>query len=350
MRVLMICPSWGRACGIAYYTGHLRDGLKAIGVESEVVTHPSAIDRALKEGAFDGVLMQHEYGLYYFNLVTVLTQVSRSGLPTVLTMHNTDHRAWMGAQHLFLFREPFIFVVHSELARSNLLRAATPPDKSRLIVVPMGCPDYGAFDPVDEVRRELGLPGGGFVVGFFGFASAHKGIPNLVRAIDLIPDAIGYIRATAHPTNSAAVDEIYRDLDLPRSSPTRNVSGRVTLCHEAIPDDRVGSYQHAMDVIVLPYIRHGASISTSMQAHVSLPAGRPLVVTNEVYFSDFSNQVIKIPDPRPQTIARMVKILQSRPGACHVVVARATRYAQENSWPSVAWRYLDLLERARELR
>jgi len=344
VRVLLVCPSWGRPCGIAAYTEQLGRGLGALGVEADVAHSPALIQRRLSERRYEGVLLQHEYGLYYFNLVAILTLIDRTDIPFVITMHNTDRRGWMGAQHLFLFKTRARFVVHSEAARDNLLAGRPAPEASRLSVIPMGSPDYeGRFAPPAEVRREMGLPEDGFVVGFFGFAAAHKGIPNLIRALALVPDAYGYIGAAVHPVNPLAVDAIYEQCGLVRRAGDKNRYGNVVLYHGRIPDERFGSYQHAVDVIVFPYEVHGTSISTSMMAHQSLASGRPVVTTDVPYFADLGDEVLKIPDNRPETIAGAVRTLRDDPRLAESLTAKAMAYAAGHRWPDVARAYLRLI-------
>ncbi len=344
MRLLLICPSWGRACGIASYTAHLRKGLEDIGVASDVAINPAAVKRLLEGGGYDAVLLQHEYSLYYFNLVAVLTLVDRTKLPFVITMHNTDHRGWMGAQHLFLFKTRAKFVVHSEGARDNLLRGRPAPDASRLSVVPMGSPDYReTFGPIEQVRQEMGLPPDRFVVGFFGFAAEHKGIPNLVKALLQLPDVQGYISATVHPVNPLAVDAIYAQCGISRQKPAANRFENVLLLHERIPDEKFGRYQHAVDVIALPYAVHGASISTSMMAHEAIAAGRPVIATEVPYFSDLDQELLKIPDNSPATIARAIVTLRDDAELRRTLSDRAAAYAAAHTWPKLAQEYLALL-------
>jgi glycosyltransferase involved in cell wall biosynthesis len=189
----------------------------------------------------------------------------------------------------------------------------------------------------------MGLPPGGFIVGFFGFAAEHKGIPDLVKALLGLLNVTGYISATVHPVNPHAVDAIYE-----RSGPTRlpgekGVYGNVTLSHEWIPDDRFGRYQNAMDAIVLPYSMHGESVSTSMMAHVALACGRPTVVTAVPYFADLGDAALTIPDNQSETIAAPIESLPGNAGLRATLAAGAASYAAQRSWPRVAQEYLDLL-------
>jgi glycosyltransferase involved in cell wall biosynthesis len=322
----------------------LGEGLRALGVETDVATTPAALGNLLGRRQHGGILMQHEYGLYYFNLIAMLNQADRSGLPFIITVHNSDHRGWMGAQHLFLFKSRAKFVVHSLITRDNLLRAQASLDASRLTTIPMGSPDFrDQFGPVEDVRREMGLPPGGFVVGFFGFAANHKGISNLVKALLLLPDVTGYISASIHPVNPGAVAGIYEEGGLTRPPGERGVHGNVTISHKWIPEEEFGRYQNAMDVIVLPYSMHGESVSTSMMAHVVLACGRPTIVTAVPYFADLGDTVLTIPDNQPETIAAAVEVLRKDPGLRESLAARAASYAAEHAWPRVAQSYLDLL-------
>jgi len=344
VRLILICPSWGRVCGIASYSRQLVEGLRVLGVETDVATTPAALGNLLGRRQYGGILMQHEYGLYYFNLIAMLNQADRSGLPFIVTMHNSDHRGWMGAQHLFLFKGRAKFVVHSEITRDNLLRVPVSLDASRLTVIPMGSPDFREqFGPVEDVRREMGLPPGGFVVGFFGFAAEHKGIPDLVKALLGLTNVTGYISATVHPVNPHAVDAIYERSGLTRLPGEKGVYGNVTLSHEWIPDEKFGRYQNAMDAIVLPYSMHGESVSTSMMAHVVLACGRPTIVTAVPYFADLGDTVLRIPDNQPETIAAAIEALRKDPGLRESLAARAAGYAAEHAWPRVAQSYVDLL-------
>ncbi|MCL4425363.1 MAG: hypothetical protein M1299_08675 [Firmicutes bacterium] len=344
MRLLLVCPSWGRSCGIASYTQHLRTGLSACHVESDVAVSPKTIQKFLEDHDYDGILMQHEYGLYYFNLVSVLKTLEKAAIPLIITMHNTDHGSWMGGQHLFLFHTKGKIVVHSQAAKENLLKAEYHPKELSITLMPMGCPDYPATsDSLAEIRDEMGLPLDRFVVGFFGFAASHKRIPELIQALSYLPEVTGYIHATAHPVNPHAAGEIYRECGISRHSPDRNTAGNVILRHDPIPDEKFGRYMKAVDAIVLPYGHHGTSISTSMMAHEALASLRPVVTSNAIYFSDLQEEVLKLPDSHPQTIAEAIDTLRQHPELRDNLVAHASRYVKENAWPRIAERYLGLL-------
>lgn len=344
MRLLVVCPSWGRACGIASYTRRLGEGFDSLGVAWDVATSPATITQRLSQGSYDGVILQHEYGLYYFNLIATLNALEGCGLPFLITMHNSDHRAWMGAQHLFLFGTRAKIVVHSQSAFDDLHRGSFTPKPGRLSIIPMGSPDLSAsFGPREQVRREMGLDPEAFVVGFFGFAAAHKGVANLIRALSSLPDLCGYISATRHPTNPGAVDEIYTVTGLSRSSRRVDRYGNITMTHEVIPDGPYGRYQNAVDIIALPYRLHGESVSTSMLAHEVLAAYRPIIATDVVYFSDLRGVVHMIPNDQPETIGRAIVTLRDDAALREALCQKAKDYATQHSWPRVAESYLEAL-------
>jgi glycosyltransferase involved in cell wall biosynthesis len=117
----------------------------------------------------------------------------------------------------------------------------------------------------------------------------------------------------------------------------------VTLVHDFIPDHLFGRYQNAVDVIALPYALRGGSVSSSMMACEALASGRPVIITDVVYFAGLGGAALQIPDNRPETIAKAVARLRHYPALAGTLVSSARAYAQEHSWPRVAAGYLEIL-------
>ncbi len=189
----------------------------------------------------------------------------------------------------------------------------------------------------------MGLGPDEFVVGFFGFAAAHKGIPNLIRALAFLPGVRGYVAATTHPANPEAVDGIYEACGFSRLPPGRRDLGHLVMVHDYLPDRVFGRYQNAADVIVLPYSTRGSSVSASMLVCEALASGRPVITTNVVYFAGLGDEVLRIPDSQPETIAAAIEAVRRDPSLAASLVMRARGYAREHSWARVARRYLDVL-------
>lgn len=330
-------------------------------MNADVAAGREEVVRGLASRAYAGIILQFEYALYPSGLGDFLDVVATAGPPVVVTVHsvNLNGRRKREANRL-LGELPAVFVVHSE-AQLESLRLAGIPGAARAAgipataataaIIPMGCPDLSStFGPRAVVRREMGLGPAEFVVGFFGFAAAHKGIPNLIRALALLPGVRGYIAATTHPANPEAVDGIYEACGFPRLPPGRGDLGterrdlcNVVMVHDYLPDRVFGRYQNAVDVIVLPYATRGSSVSASMLICEALASGRPVIATDIVYFSGLGHEVLRIPDSQPETIAAAIEAVRRDPGLAASLVMRARGYAREHSWAKVARRYLDAL-------
>ncbi len=362
-RVLLVCPSWGQPCGIASYTARLKAGLEAGGVRVNVARDGPEVRRRLRGSkvtttkGYLGVILQFEYALYRHGLRRLVEELEESGLPVAVTLHSVNSGDGHKKANRLLLGLPATFVTHSEEARMELRRARRRLGgkwrRGRTAVVPVGCPDPApepkpAAEPgyAPCTRREMGLGEDEFVVGFFGFAAAHKGVPNLVRALATLPDVRGFIAATAHPRNPKAVEAIHEEIDRGRNAaePAATAAGgNVIMVHERIPDEDFLRCQNAVDVIVLPYTVRGATISSSMVACEALAGRRPVIVTDVPYFSGLGDAVYRIPDSEPETIAAAITTLRRDAALRQALVERALRYAEEHSWPKVARRYLKLL-------
>ncbi|MEN9577778.1 MAG: hypothetical protein RJA70_787 [Pseudomonadota bacterium] len=136
------------------------------------------------------------------------------------------------------------FVLHSQAERPALERFA----RGRPITVHPH-PTYDAFGAQhrnrDEARARLGLSGD--VLLFFGYVRAYKG---LMTALDALPSILQQRHVTL-----VVAGEFYDDkqpyLDKIRSL---GLEDRVRLFDEYIPNERVGDFFAAADLVVQPYV------------------------------------------------------------------------------------------------
>lgn len=161
--ILVVCPSWGKACGIAEYTKSLVAALLEMSV---ITTRLSPVE------GFRLVHLQHEYGLYTSDeLREWIRRCEQAGVPLVITMHTACHHA----QNDILRTQQII--VHHEVFVSLL-------GFPQMTVIPIGCGPSISPDPpmLIEARKRLGLTGAYPVIGSFGFLRMQKGYVELVAA------------------------------------------------------------------------------------------------------------------------------------------------------------------------
>ncbi|HHY47930.1 MAG TPA: glycosyltransferase [Firmicutes bacterium] len=339
IQVIMICPSWGRKCGIAEYSKALVDELTAMGANVSVL--PGNIwETSLSPGVARGAVthFQFEYALYNpWTLSPVVRKLAAVGARFVFTVH--DFHPAPSEHNMLLRGMPCYMIVHSEKTREALLSLGIP--LSRISVIPMGARDY---DPGDRraTRVKLGLQEHDKVVGFFGFALAQKGIVQLAEATKLLQGSYPGLKLFLFST-SPFFDE-FAGVYLRSALAERRLLANVVIVDEYLPVDQVVKYLHAMDVIALPYGDSGF-IGTSAAARVAMAARRPIITTDIPYFSDLKDEVFKIASQDPAEIARAVERVMQDSELVQRLIAACERYLRVNSWHAVAVKHMDLYRR-----
>jgi glycosyltransferase involved in cell wall biosynthesis len=111
--------------------------------------------------------------------------------------------------------------------------------------------------PRDEARKKLNLKSGDRALLFFGLVREYKGLDILVEACSLLPENYRIIAAGENYTD--------RNFDSPR----------LLWNNSFVPDNEVGTWFNAADIVVLPYRR----ATQSGIAQIALSFRKPMVVT-----------------------------------------------------------------------
>ena len=341
----MVCPSWGRQCGVADYTRHLAEGFAAIGVTVHVVSSAGALRQALSGGGFSLVHFQHEYSLYNEQLAEYLTPCTEWVVPAIATMHSATPSPVPARQHPLLAGHCRGVIATSQEGRQTLAAAGMPPNLMH--VIQQGCPELsGSFADPAQVRRELGIPPEAFAVGFYGFAFPHKGIVALAQAVQQLEGVWALIQASDHWLVPGYIVQIHRELGIPGGTPGELIqAGRLILSNRHVPEAVVGRQLHAMDALMLPYSGISGVVSTSAAVRTALAAHRPVVTTQAIYFSDLHDEVYRIPDATVNSIRGAIQRLRTDPALCMHLAEQARRYAIRNRWEMIARRHVDLYRR-----
>lgn len=136
------------------------------------------------------------------------------------------------------------FVAMSRSVRDDL-RSFRPDAPCALVPHPV-FHTFGNRVPKDEARRRLGLDPGARLILFFGFVREYKGLDLLLEAMPRIQSETG-----AH---LLVLGEFYAGRQSTEAHVARlRIGDAVTLRDEYVPDEQVGLYFSAIDVVVLPY-------------------------------------------------------------------------------------------------
>ncbi|MEM2046198.1 MAG: glycosyltransferase [Candidatus Methanomethyliaceae archaeon] len=160
--------------------------------------------------------------------------------------HETHWRdSWLAQRVLQLGTR---FIVQSEREKMRLM-ALMP--RAEVIVVPH--PVYDMFTdqkiPKNEARKRLGLPLDASVLLFFGIVRKYKGLEDLLAAIPEIRNRLGKVMLLV-------AGEFWEDKRYYLEKIERlGIGNSVIIEDRYIPNEEVGLYFSAADVLVAPYLQ-----------------------------------------------------------------------------------------------
>jgi glycosyltransferase involved in cell wall biosynthesis len=165
---------------------------------------------------------------------------------------------------------------------------------------------------------------------YFGTIRPYKGLEDLVRAFNALPD----------PTRFwlTVVGETWEGWSLPaKLIATSPHAGRITFVNRYVTDYEAAGWLAGADALILPY--HRASASGPL--HVGMALGLPIVITDIPALIDAAagyEGCLFVP----------IRDIDSLRDALLVVAARrGTRYADPSSWEETVRRYEKLITQIR---
>lgn len=229
---------------------------------------------AIAEHAPDWLLAAWWTPLFAASLWRFLRGIPRGGRPRIaLICHNICPHEPVPLTGYFqnrLFGIADRFVVHWK-GDADLAEKGQPGKP----VLSMFHPVYGDFiRPAaltrSEAKARLGVPEGREVVLFFGFVRPYKGLDTLCRAVL-------HLLETGRDAHLLVAGEFYeRRSRYERLLDQLAGKGALTLHDSYIPNERIGEFFSAADVVALPY-RHATQTGVVPLAY---QRGRGVVVTD----------------------------------------------------------------------
>ncbi|MFC4765812.1 glycosyltransferase [Effusibacillus consociatus] len=337
----MVIPTWGKVCGVADYTKQLIQNTtnkqNKIKVYSEMNEDLPSI---IKKDSIDIVHFQYEYSVYDLNtLYRAMVELNRKQVPIITTLHS-----WCSDLAVYnrqISEMSSLVIVHSKAVERLCISHGYPREK--LVVMPIGCRLF----PLEEKEKTkmlfniTGYP----CIGFFGFPFPHKGILNLINAINELkiyfPDIKGYF--FAHYPNSLDENHPYYSFqqELQRQF---DKNSHLIWIKEFLPESLIVNLLHTMDVNVLPYEPHNYQ-GVSSAAKMLLAAKRPVLTTDNLFFSDLKDEVYKISDSKVDTIASSLCQMLLDSTLRERLISKANLYLEKNSWTQIGNCYRELYQK-----
>ncbi|NHJ41102.1 MAG: glycosyltransferase, partial [Asgard group archaeon] len=192
------------------------------------------------------------------------------------------------------------FIVHGESQKEQLLKFSSKINSQDVAVttIPTFINHFNAEKlTTKEAREKLDIQGK--ILLFFGFVRPYKGLSNLIYSLPIInekyDDVILLIAGEFWWNQRKIIDNIIDELQL------RNIQ----IVDQYIPDEEVGIYFQAADVVILPY--NTGSGSGVIQTAFSY--SKPVIATDVGTFSEIIKDKkigLIIPPKNPPAIADAV--------------------------------------------
>jgi len=179
-----------------------------------------------------------------------------------------------------------------------------------------------------EARKAVGQPLNGKLLLFFGFVRRYKGLDLLLRALPAI-------RAKHPDVRLMVVGEFYEKREeYDKLMAELGIADAVTIRDAFCPNDRVGAYFAAADVVVLPY----RSATQSGIIQVAYALGVPVITTDVGGLGEVVNNGetgLTVPPEDSDAIARAVEQYYAM-GGRPVFSEAVRREAGKFTWEALA--------------
>jgi glycosyltransferase involved in cell wall biosynthesis len=367
-RVAMVSP-WNSHCGVAEYSRYIvEQGGGTIAFElfaDKVVdivdlvsefgvtrcwsdrSNPdlAELEAALRTSDADVVHIQFNFGFFELKHLAEFIDRQLEHRGVVVTLHRTKDIDIDG--ELVSLKQ-----IHATLGRVDQLITHQEADAQLLgefglvrnvRVVPQGAPPS---PPITHTEARLALNlGTRPVIGAFGFLLPHKGIVDLIRAVDTLrtefPDLCLLALCARHPSPTSREYEyaVREEID------ARGLEDNVVLISEFLPDRTAAAMLRGVDAIVLPY--HQTEESSSAALRFVLPIERPIIATDLPIFDDARDALLLVDADDPSSLTDAVRQILVDGDLRRDLADRSAMAARQFRWQRVADHHRDIYTAAR---
>ena len=301
----------------------------------------SARAAAVELGAFDVVVVQHEFGIYGgLDGAEIVDLVDQLSAPVIVVLHTVLEHPSSSQRAIIerLARGAGFVVAQSVAAQSRFLTTyGVSPD--RLRVIPHGASlNLSAPLPSRGPRRRP-------VVLTWGLIGPAKGIEFAVEALaqlrDLDPWPRYIVLGETHPRVLAAEGEVYRE-SLIAKVRALEIEDLVEFRDVYLKPRSVLAAIRAADVVLLPYLARDQVVSGVLVEAIA--SGKPVVATRFPHAVEMLSEGsgILVPHEDHAAIAAALRSLLTDHALASRMAEVARRQAPPLAWHTVAAAYLGL--------
>jgi len=275
--------------------------------------------------------------------------VSRLGIPVVYECHEVPvgflKKALLKA--VLVHRNTKLFVCISKSMKTNLKGLFQEADQdSRMLVAHDGV-DLEAFDGLAEkenVRRSIGLPEDGYVIGYTGNLFKGRGVEVMVETASRIEDSLFVVVGGYEKDVGLVADQVK----------TRGIENLILTGH--VPNKLIPMYLSAFDLLIMPYQykvtlkgnkRNTALYMSPLKMFEYMASGKPIVASKldvlEEVLENGRNAILVQPDGINAWCEAIV-LLKGDKSLAQRIGRRAKEDAKKYSWAERASSILKRME------
>ncbi len=334
-RLALIGNALPRKCGLATYTTHVADALRAaypemqldhyamddgsgdyypdpiIAIDAESLDAYHQAAKAIEESGADAIWLQHEFGIFGGAAGShILELVAATDLPLILTLHTvlenpTDEQEVVLRRLVSRAERTIVMAAKG----ADILKRRYSVSADQLKVIPHGAPDRPLRDP-DELKPRFGWEGRKVLM-TFGLLAPDKGIRHMIEAMPAIvdehPEALYEIVGATHPNQARKEGERHRRLlmDLARHL---GVQDHVRFIDRFVEQEELLDMLQAADIYVTPYLNMAQVTSGTLTYAVAV--GKPVISTPYVHAREILGDGVGILIPPADAAALAVAALE----------------------------------------
>jgi hypothetical protein len=233
----------------------------------------------------------------------------------------------------------------------DLLREVYGVPNHKIELIPHGIHDVPFVDP-SFFKDKFGVEGKNVLL-TFGLLGPGKAIERVIEALPAVierhPNTVYIILGATHPTLKRQQGEIYR-LGLEQLARERGVEGAVIFHNRFVSVEELTEFLGAADLYITPYLNTSQVVSGTLA--YAAGAGKAIVSTPYWHAEELlaGERGVLVPVGDSEAIGEAVIGLLDDPIRRDAIRKRAYLLGREMTWPKVARRYIDALERARDVR
>jgi glycosyltransferase involved in cell wall biosynthesis len=373
-RIAYVSTYVPKRCGLATYTHHLRQSIRAAkgwkGIDPVLAITdaydsvpagdpalwplPKEARTAYRKAAekintsdVELVSLQHEFGIFGGEAGSyVLDFIETVEKPIVTTFHTVFERPqepYFSIQKRIAERSDRIVVMNRKAER-YLAEAFSIP-KEKICFIPHGTP-VPIREKREAVRSELGWTNRKVLM-TFGLLSRGKGLETMLRALPAVvndvPETLYAIVGQTHPEVKKREGEAYRQ-ELQQLIRNEGLERNVVMVDRYLDEEELVRYLTACDLYVTPY--PGVQQITSGTLAYAVGLGRPVLSTPYIYAQDLLSdyEELFLPFHDVSEWERKIIALLRDDNALRLWERRMERLGAGMRWPQVGRQHLKLFE------